>query len=134
MFRKRFLAVFAVVVVATAFVPAMTLAAGGGLTTLVPSDCNGDGGCQSLCDLAQLANNILNDAIYIAVFLSAVLFAWAGLKYLTNVANPGEVSKAKAIFTNVGIGLVIILASWLVIDTVMRTLVGSSVLPWNSIC
>ena len=104
------------------------------LVTIVPDGCRGNGGCQKVCDIAQLAQNILNDGIYIAVFLSAVLFAWAGLKYLMNMGNSGEISKAKDIFVNVAIGLVIILGSWLVIDVVMRTLVGASVLPWNTIC
>jgi hypothetical protein len=119
------------------FLAAPTLVHGAaGLVTVVPDDCRGNGGCQSVCDIAQLAQNILNDGIYIAVFLSAILFAWAGFRYLTNVANSGAVSRAKEIFVNVAIGLVIILASWLLIDTVMKTLVGngSSFGPWNQIC
>ena len=110
------------------------LASAAGLTTVVPSDCNGQGGCSSVCDLAQLAQNILNDAIYLAIFASAGLFAWAGFKYLTNIANPGVVSRAKEIFSNVIIGFVIVLASWLVVDIIMRTFVGASLLPWNTIC
>ena len=111
-------------------VPSVTLAAG--LTTVVPCGGTGQAPCK-VCDLAQLAQNILNDAIYMAVFLSAILFAWAGFKYLTAIAG-GDISQAKSMFTNVFIGLVIILASWLVVDVVMRTLVGASVLPWNTIC
>ena len=112
--------------------PSLALAAGlpG---QIVPCGSANQAAC-TVCDLAKVANNILNTAIYIAVFLSAVLFAWAGFKYLTNVANPGEVSRAKEIFSNVAIGLVIILASWLVIDILMRTLVGASVLPWSTLC
>ena len=101
---------------------------------IVPQSCNGTGGCQSICDIATVAQNVLNTGIYIAVFLSAVLFAWAGLKYLTNAANPGEVSRAKEIFFNVAVGLVIILAGWLVVDTLMKTLMGGTFGPWNKIC
>ncbi|PIR83690.1 hypothetical protein COU18_03360 [Candidatus Kaiserbacteria bacterium CG10_big_fil_rev_8_21_14_0_10_51_14] len=90
------------------------------------ADCN-------VCDLATLANNILNTAIYIAVFLSAVLFAWAGWLYLTS-GGSGELSRAKGIFTNVAIGLVIVLIGWLVVDTLMRTLTGAEYGPWNDIC
>ncbi len=112
--------------------PSLVLAAG--LVQVVPESCNGTGGCQSICDIAQIAQNVLNDAIYIAVFLSAVLFAWAGLKMLTSVANAGERTRAKEIFVNVAIGLIIILAGWLVVDVLMRTLVGGSIMPWNKIC
>ena len=116
--------------------PAMVLAQANLLPgQIVPQECNeGLGGCKDVCTLAKVADNVLKTGIYIAVFLSAVLFAWAGFKYLTNVANSGEVSKAKEIFMNVAIGLIIILAGWLVIDTLMRTLMGSDFGPWNKIC
>jgi len=105
-----------------------------GIPTIVPSDCNQPGGCSSICSLAQLAQNVLNAAIYLAVVLSAVLFAWAGFLYLTNVANSGQHERAVTVFTNVAIGLVIIVAGWLVVDILMRTFVGASVLPWNALC
>lgn len=90
----------------------------------------------TICDIAKTAQNLLNTAIYIAVFMSAILFAYAGFIYITNIANHGEISKAKNIFANVIIGLVIILASWLVIDTLMKTLVApdANLGPWNKVC
>lgn len=104
---------------------------------IVPCDgtsVNGGTEC-TICHLATLAQNILNAGVYIAVFLSAFLFAWAGWKYMTSRGG-GEVSKAKDVFVNVAVGLVIILGGWLVIDTLMRTVVGSDSKfgPWNKIC
>lgn len=133
MFTRRtrtFVALFTLVMVCAPSVAFGAL----GLVPVVPESCNGVGGCQSVCDIAQVAQNLLNDGIYIAVFLSAMLFAWAGWKYLTNVANPEGVSKAKEIFFNVAVGLVIILAGWIVVDTLMKTLTGASFGPWNKIC
>lgn len=96
--------------------------------------CNG-ADC-SLCDLATLAQNILNTAIYLAVFLSAGLFAWAGWQYLTAQGNSGKAGAARQTFWNVGVGLVIILAAWLIVDTIMKTLTpnGGKFGPWNQIC
>lgn len=128
----RGIRVLAILVLIMALSPSFALAAG--IPTIVPSDCNQDGGCPSICSLAQLAQNILNAAIYIAVAFSAVMFAWAGFLYLTNVANPGQHSRAVKIFGNVVIGLVIIVVGWLVIDVVMRAFLGASLLPWNKIC
>ena len=91
----------------------------------------------TVCDIAKTAQNLLNTAIYIAVFMSSILFAYAGFIYITNIANHGEITKARNIFANVIIGLVIILASWLVIDTLMKTLVNndeSRFGPWNRVC
>lgn len=112
--------------------PTLVLAAGGLPSQIVT--CSGVN-C-SVCDLAQLGQNILNTGIYISVFLSAVLFAYAGGKMAFAQGNMSEISAARSMFTNVAIGLVIILAGWLVVDTVMRTLVGSnsSFGPWNRIC
>ena len=134
----RRLAVHVTVLFAMLFfvAPSLALAANPLPGQIVPQSCNeGIGGCKSVCDLATVAQNVLNTGIYIAVFLSAVLFAWAGWLYLTSVAG-NEISRAKEIFMNVAIGLIIILAGWLVVDTLMKTLVGTGCMfgPWNKIC
>jgi hypothetical protein len=106
------------------------------IPTIVPcTGAMGDKPC-TFCHIGQLAQNILNGGIYIAVFLSAVLFAWAGWQYITAGGESGKASEAKKIFWNVGIGLVIILAAWLVIDFIMKMLTNEGALfgPWNKIC
>ena len=108
------------------------------LPTIVPEDCRGADAATKcdICDVAQLAQNALNAGIYIAVFLSAILFAWAGWKYVSAGGDTGKVKSAREIFTNVLIGLVIILAGWLVVDTIMKTFVSDTATlgPWNEIC
>ena len=128
----RFAVLFLVVFIVF---PSLVLAAPANVLPgqIVPEECNITGGCQSICDLATLANNVLNAGIYIAVFLSAVLFAWAGWLYLTG-AGGSDLNRAKEIFTNVAIGLVIILIGWLVVDVLIRTLVDASLLPLEKIC
>lgn len=118
-------------VVALSCIPSVAFAAG--LVSIVPCGGQGQTAC-TVCDLAKLAQNILNDAIYLSVFVAAILFAWAGFRLLTSVANPGERSRAKDIFVNVAIGLIIILIGWLVIDVLMRALLGQPLAPWNVIC
>jgi hypothetical protein len=121
--------------------PTFVMAAGG-MVPIVPqsgqgSDCNGAGGCQSICDLALLAQNILNDGIYLAVFLSAVLFAWAGFKHMTAGGDVGQIHEANKVFSAVFIGLIIILSAWLVVSTLMSVIAGggpSPTMPWNQIC
>ena len=102
------------------------------IPTIVP--CNGVD-C-TFCHVAQLAQNVLNDGIYIAVFLSAILFAYAGWKYVTAGGEPGKAGEAKKIFWNVGAGLVLILAAWLIVDLIMKILVSEQALfgPWNQVC
>ncbi len=92
---------------------------------IVPETCNQPGGCQSICDIVTLAQNVLNTGIFIAVVLSAILFAYAGFKLLTAGGNTEVYAQGKRIFGNVLIGLIIILAGWIVVDTLMRTFTGS---------
>ena len=111
---------------------APTMAFAAGFVTLVPDDCTGTGGCHTVCDIAKLAQNVLNDAIYLAVVISAFLFAWAGFKMLTAGGNTEQIGAARSIFTNVAVGLVIILVGWLLVDALMSTLTGGHL--WSQIC
>lgn len=87
--------------------------------------------CKSLIDLAQ---NIIDGGIYIAVFLSAALFVYAGWLYMTKETIQGQ-KDAKNVFKNVLIGLVIILTAWLVVDTIMRSVGGSEFGgSWSDMC
>ncbi len=98
-----------------------------------PGSCSG-ASC-TLCDLTTLAQNVLNTGIYITVFLAAVLFAWAGGLYLTNNGDTHKVHRATETFTNVAVGLIIILSAWLIVSALMHVLAGSSSqLPWNKLC
>lgn len=112
-----------------ALFPYMVFAQGKGLPTkLVP--CNGvDCKCQ---DLITLAQNIINTGIFLAIFLSALLFAYAGWLYLTQETMQSK-SEAKNVFSNVAIGLVILLSAWLVVDTLVGSLLKDNV-SWSNIC
>jgi hypothetical protein len=72
-------------------------------------------------DLLTLVNNIINWIIWIAVPVAAGVFAWAGIKLMTTgVAD--EKSAAKAMIWKVFIGLVFILAAWIIVGTIIKAL------------
>lgn len=100
---------------------------------IVPEDCNQKGGCQSICDIVTLAQNVLNFGIFMAVVLSAFLFAYAGWNMITAGGNSEVYAKGKRVFGNVLIGLIIILAGWIVIDTLMKTFTGNG-LTGRGVC
>lgn len=122
---------YVVLLIVMAIAPSIAF---GAIPTIVPQNCQGANAAQncSVCDIAQLAQNVLNAGIIIAVILSAILFAWAGFKYLSAAGSESQVKNAQGIFLNVLVGLLIILAAWLVVDTLMATLTGSHL--WNKIC
>jgi len=114
------------IVIVASLAPAVALAAG------IPKQivpCTGTN-C-TVCDITSLAENILNFGIFLAVVISAFLFAYAGILYMANEEG-AKIKQAKSIFVSVAIGLVIILSAWLLIDTIMYTFTGSHL--WNQLC
>ncbi|MCR4275039.1 MAG: pilin [Candidatus Campbellbacteria bacterium] len=76
-------------------------------------------------DLVLLVNNVINFLLYtVALPISAALFAWAGILYLTAAGDMGKISKAHEIFKNVFFGLIIALAGFLIIDLITNVLTG----------
>jgi hypothetical protein len=80
----------------------------------------------NLCHLWKLASNIINFITFnLAIPVATLLFIAAGVIFLISGGNDQRVTLAKTIFTNVVIGLVIIFCSWLIIDTLVKTLANS---------
>jgi hypothetical protein len=89
-----------------------------------------DGVCSgtecSACDIAVIANSFISWLIGAVMVLFAVLMVIAGFGLVTSGGNPDALSTAKSKFTNAIIGLIIVLSAWLIVDTLMRSLVGDS--------
>lgn len=110
-------------------------------TVLVP--CDGPD-CDA-CKLVELGNNIVRWLVSVFAVLAAIVFVIAGLKMASAGGNTGKVSEAKSMMTNTVIGLIILLASWMVVNTLMTVFLtggaqGTGVptlpiigLPWNQI-
>ena len=64
-----------------------------------------------------------------------LLFVYAGFLYLSAGANEENVKRAHKLFGSVFIGFILVLASWLIIDTIMKAFVGDnpSFGPWNNL-
>ncbi len=126
----------AIAVFVLLLLPIYVSAQGKGLPKQIVPDkynCNQPGGCDSICAVVDLAQNVLNFGIFMAVVLSAFLFAYAGWKLITAGGNTEVYQQGKRVFGNVLIGLIIILGGWIVIDTLMRTFTGNG-LTGGGIC
>lgn len=92
---------------------------------LIP-DCNtkiGPHGFTDPCGFGQimaLINKVINFLLIDLVMpLSAIIFAYCGWLFITSGDNSGKRTQAKGILFNVLIGLVIALASWLIVKTIL---------------
>jgi hypothetical protein len=108
-------------------VPVLSLAA----DPLVP--CDGPG-CRA-CDLVSLAQNVIRWLIVVMVGVIALVFAIGGFKMVMSAGNPGAVSSARGMMANSVIGFLILLSGWLIVNTILVTLVDSGKMtrPWHTI-
>lgn len=84
-----------------------------------------DGTKESPCDfkaLIKLVQNIINFLVYMSAPVAAVAFAWAGVLYLTAAGDETKIGKAHTIFTDVLIGLGIVLSAWLIVKLIVTGL------------
>ncbi len=89
------------------------------------------------CDLLKLLKNLI-DFVLVGLMppAAAILFVWGGFLILMGGANPGLISKGKDIFWNTAIGVAIILASWLITNSIIRSIAADNVAPewWKFEC
>ncbi len=86
------------------------------------------------CDLTILANNVINFGIAFSVVVATLMFAYAGILYVTAAGKGAEqVKKAHGIFVNVFVGLVIVLIAWLLVDIGFSVLTGRGLAFWSKI-
>lgn len=78
----------------------------------------------SACNIVSMANGLITWLIGILFVVFALLLAIAGVKLVTSGGNHHALDEAKSSFMNAIIGFIIILSAWLIVDTIMRGLVG----------
>lgn len=96
-----------------------------GLVTCDGVDC-------SLCNLVQMVNVIIIWLFGIIFLIFAVIMFIAGWGLVTSGGNQSALNDAKTKFQNALIGLLIVMAAWLLIDTIMKGLLpGGEIAGWG---
>ena len=117
-----------IVVALVLVLPQATFAAG-----LVP-DCGDNGNPCQFCHVVKLINNVIAWLVVVLSMVAAGLFAWAGMRIVMDQGNTSARGWAKNVFYNVAIGFLIILAGWLIVDTVMKAfLTDQAYGVWNTV-
>ena len=79
-----------------------------------------------LCDwnaLMKLVNNVISFILFkMLVPIAAIMFAYCGFILLTAGGESAKKTKAKNIFSNVVWGLIIAIAAWLIVQTILHLL------------
>lgn len=88
--------------------------------------------CNNLCDLIGTFINAIYLALSIAIFIIAPLsLAVGGIMIMVAGANPEMLGRGKKVLTGAVIGLVIVLCSYLVVNTILVVLGVTSVGGFN---
>jgi len=100
---------------------------------LVPCGGKGQEQCQT-CHVVMLMDNVIDWLITILSIIAGLIFAYAGILLVVSQGNTAAYEKAKTLFSNVIIGYTILLACWLIVDTVVKALLKDQVYGmWNQI-
>ena len=83
-----------------------------------------EGSFCSTCDVVVLANTGIKWLLTLSFLFFAILALRAGWKLIISQGNPSALTDAKQSFTNAFIGLIIILTAWILVDTLLRNLLG----------
>lgn len=113
-------------------IPLVSYAAG-----LIP-DCNPTGGVNDantcgLCDVLKMIYGITDFLMKMGLILSVVFIIVGAIVIMTARGSESQFKKGKEILTISIYGATLLLASWLIVNTILQMLSGSGGLPWTDI-
>lgn len=98
----------------------LPFSAGAGILPLVQCTDN----C-TICGLVELLDRIIDFLIYyIAIPGAGIMIAVGGFMMLIGAGSESRVGAGKKMITNAIVGIIIVLAGWLIVDTVIKALTG----------
>ena len=97
---------------------------------LVPCGATLNGKIDNPCNFDHfliLVSRITNYLIIIGAAVAALAFGWAGYLMMTAGGEMGKIEEAKAIFTKVLVGFLIMLSAWLIVHALEAGFLDTSV-------
>jgi len=87
--------------------------------------------CDTFAELMTLINTVIRFILFDMVIpIAAIMFAYAGFLMVTAGGSTEKVGKAKTIFTNVAIGVIIAVIAWLIISLILSILSPAGFWSW----
>lgn len=104
--------------------PSLASAQAGGLVPCSGPDCNTN-------DVVAFANSMIEYLIKGLGVIAVIVMVYAGFKMVTSAGDETAWTKAKELFGNVIIGIILILAAWLIVDTILKGLTSQGLNEWS---
>jgi hypothetical protein len=93
---------------------------------IVPCGRSGSGTMCTLCDLIVGIDNIIKYAFNILVWVAVCMIVIAGVMYIVSAGSQGLMNAAKQLLWNVLVGFAIVLLAWLIINTIIITVLNTN--------
>lgn len=93
----------------------------------------GEQSCK-ICDIWVLSDRVVNFAFFLATPILIIVLIAGGFIYLTSGGNPKKTEQAKSLLTSAIVGIIIALAAWLIVSTILKNLAKEGndiILPWD---
>ncbi len=95
--------------------------------------CNVLGPCD-FCDALIVTQNIIQFLFQIAIPITVAMIAYGAIRMMISAASEEQVRNARHIMTSAVVGLVIALAAWIIVNTLLHILAkDATVAVWNVI-
>lgn len=88
---------------------------------IIPKDCLENGNC-SLSDIVTTGVNFARFLMGLSGALFFAIFIYGGARYLTSFGNSSSVEKGKSAIKGATIGMIFVLCSWLIVQTLVKGL------------
>lgn len=88
------------------------------------------------CHFGQLFKNVIDFLVKIVIVIAVTLIIWGGFVVMTAGGSPERAKHGRDIIKSAVIGIIIALAAWLLIDTIIKfvaTDYKAQFGPWNQI-
>ncbi len=92
-----------------------------------------EGGKCSFCELMAMVNSIVEWVIIIGTLCTVLILAYAGFLLIVSRGDASALAKGKKIFFQCIIGILIMLASWTIVDTGIKLFAGGELGMWNEV-
>jgi hypothetical protein len=80
----------------------------------------------TLCDFVRLFINTSNRLVALSGIVALVIMIYGGFLWLTSAGSSEMINKGKAAILNTFIALIVILSAWMIVNTSINILMGSS--------
>lgn len=85
----------------------------------------------NFCELIQTLDNVVNWVVIVATLIAVIGLMYAGFRMSQSRGDVSSFTAAKEMLGNIVIGIFLIMAAWMIVDTILKTLVGGDLGVWH---